>query len=75
MPKKRTAPARPGGEREIEPEWKVENVVTTATMNVTGDKGIDLNQIARKHPDCEELGHALSGVEPGIGEDGSQDLI
>nr|MDO8086389.1 TATA-box-binding protein [Candidatus Sigynarchaeum springense] len=53
MPKKRLAPAPPGGEREIEPEWKVENVVATAVMSVAEGKGIDLNQIARKNIGCE----------------------
>ena len=34
------------------PEWKIENVVATTTMEVEGGK-IDLNDVARKHPDCE----------------------
>jgi transcription initiation factor TFIID TATA-box-binding protein len=38
--------------RDAKPEWKIENVVATTTMEVEGGK-IDLNDVARKHPDCE----------------------
>ncbi|MBN2150828.1 MAG: TATA-box-binding protein [Candidatus Lokiarchaeota archaeon] len=53
MGKKRTASALPARGQEVEPEWKVENVVATVTVGIEEGKHIDLNQIARKHPDCE----------------------
>jgi transcription initiation factor TFIID TATA-box-binding protein len=58
MAKKRTL-NRPttelhGSTTEITPEWNVENVVATVTVDLgpAGEK-IDLNLIARNNPDCE----------------------
>lgn len=58
MAKKRT-PNRPdtgfpGTTAKITPEWNVENVVATVTVDLgpSGER-IDLNQIARKFVDCE----------------------
>jgi len=58
MAKKR--PTKPpagksGGQSvDIKPDWKIENVVATVSieLEVPGEK-IDLNQIARKYTDCE----------------------
>ncbi|MBN2151282.1 MAG: TATA-box-binding protein [Candidatus Lokiarchaeota archaeon] len=58
MAKKRTAAASKSessaGDVEIKPEWKIENVVATVSIELEqpGEK-IDLNQIARKYTDCE----------------------
>jgi transcription initiation factor TFIID TATA-box-binding protein len=58
MAKKRTAKptvGEPGATSlEIKPEWKIENVVATVSIELEqpGEK-IDLNQIARKYTDCE----------------------
>ena len=58
MAKKRTTKPTAGGstagEVDIKPEWKIENVVATVSIELEqpGEK-IDLNQIARKYTDCE----------------------
>ncbi|MFX0099072.1 MAG: TATA-box-binding protein [Candidatus Hodarchaeota archaeon] len=39
---------------DIKPEWKIENVVATVSIELENpDEKIDLNQIARKYTDCE----------------------
>jgi transcription initiation factor TFIID TATA-box-binding protein len=58
MAKKRPAAATKrestGGVVDIKPDWKIENVVATVSIELDppGVK-IDLNQIARKYTDCE----------------------
>src|SRR5271157_846460 len=57
MAKKRTAQPSSGAvtvdRAEIKAEWKVENVVATVSVTLGQGEKIDLNQIARKYPDCE----------------------
>ena len=60
MAKKRTSkPAatttEPAGDgTDIKPEWKIENVVATVSIELENpEEKIDLNQIARKYTDCE----------------------
>ena len=58
MAKKRAAkPAAgesPAIEAGVKADWKVENVVATVAVDLgTSGEKIDLNQIARKYPDCE----------------------
>ncbi|MHA1791927.1 MAG: TATA-box-binding protein [Promethearchaeota archaeon] len=39
---------------DIKPEWKIENVVATVSIELANpEEKIDLNQIARKYTDCE----------------------
>src|SRR5271157_3676827 len=57
MAKKRTAQPSSGAvtvdRAEIKAEWKVENVVATVSVTLGQGEKVDLNQIARKYPDCE----------------------
>jgi len=57
MAKKRTAKPSSSGsspdQAEIKGDWKVENVVATVSVALEPGEKVDLNQIARKYPDCE----------------------
>ncbi|MHA1370496.1 MAG: TATA-box-binding protein [Promethearchaeota archaeon] len=58
MAKKRTVKTTsPESQREtpdIQPVWKIENVVATVSIELdSNEEKIDLNQIARKYTDCE----------------------
>lgn len=54
----------------VNPEWKIENVVATVTLEfvVEGEK-IDLNQVARKYADCEFNPERFPGLVMRVGNE------
>lgn len=57
------------GSSKIEPEWKIENVVATVSIELeTQGEKIDLNQIARKYTDCEYNPERFPGLVMRVGD-------
>lgn len=62
------------GPGKITPTWSVENVVATASVELTGER-IDLNQVARKYPNCEYNPERFPGLVMRIDEPRATILI